>query len=110
MQNCEEGKEVYDEDGNPLPRGLSVPMGIHSGTPACELEPIARSMDDLRSMVSRCARVSASALAGQIMCSADVVRKINASLLNSGPVPKSQPARAIKEIRQLHTSLLLKSN
>ncbi|KAG1783634.1 nucleotide cyclase [Suillus placidus] len=101
--DCEEGKEVYDEHGNLLARGLSVRMGIHSGTPACEVDPITRRMDYLGSMVNRCARISASALGGQIMCSADVVREINASLFNSDPASKPQPARAIEEIRQLQT-------
>jgi class 3 adenylate cyclase len=98
--DCEEGKEVYDEQGNLLARGLSVRMGIHSGTPACEIDPITRRMDYLGSMVNRCARISASALGGQIMCSADVVREINAALLNSVP---AQPAQAIEEIRQMQT-------
>jgi adenylate cyclase len=57
-------------------------------------------MDYLGSMVNRCARISASALGGQIMCSADVVREINAALLNSVP---AQPAQAIEEIRQMQT-------
>ncbi|KAG1885611.1 hypothetical protein F4604DRAFT_1676140 [Suillus subluteus] len=82
--------------------GLSVRMGIHSGAPACEPDPITRLMDYLGSVVDRCARISASALGGQTMYSADV-RKIKASLLNFGPVSKPQPARAIKEILQLQT-------
>ncbi|KAG1773049.1 nucleotide cyclase [Suillus occidentalis] len=101
--DCEEGKEVYDEQGNLIARGLSVRMGIHSGTPACEVDPITRRMDYFGSMVNRCARLSASALGGQIMCSADVVREINASLFNWDPTAKPQPARALEEIRQLQT-------
>lgn len=101
--DCEEGKEVYDEHGNLLARGLSVRMGIHSGTPACELDPITRRMDYLGSMVNRCARISASALGGQIMCSADVVREVNAGLFTSSLASKHQPARAIEEIMQLQT-------
>lgn len=101
--DCEEGKEVYDEHGNLLTRGLSVRMGIHSGTPACELDPITRRMDYLGSMVNRCARISASALGGQIMCSADVVREVNTALFTSNLASKHQPARAIEEILQLQT-------
>ncbi|KAG2156495.1 nucleotide cyclase [Suillus bovinus] len=104
--DCEEGKEVYDEQGNLLARGLSVRMGIHSGTPACELDPITLRMDYFGSMVNRCARISASALGGQIMCSADVVREVNAILSDSGPPSKPQIARAIEEIRQLQTVFL----
>ncbi|KAG2062140.1 adenylyl cyclase [Suillus hirtellus] len=104
--DCEEGKEVYDEHGNLLARGLSVRMGIHSGTPACELDPITCRMDYLGSMVNRCARISASALGGQIMCSADAVREVNASLFDCGPASKPQTARAIEEIRQLQTVFL----
>jgi class 3 adenylate cyclase len=101
--DCEEGKEVYDEQGNLIARGLSVRMGIHSGTPACEVDPITCRMDYFGSMVNRCARISASALGGQIMCSADVVREINASLFNCDPASKPQPAQALEEIRQLQT-------
>ncbi|KAG2044300.1 nucleotide cyclase [Suillus americanus] len=48
----QEGKEVYDEHGSLLARGLSVRMGIHSGAPACEPDPITRLMDYLGSMVN----------------------------------------------------------
>jgi hypothetical protein len=33
---CDEGKEVHDDHGNLLTRGLSVRMGVHCGTPMCE--------------------------------------------------------------------------
>jgi hypothetical protein len=36
---CDEGKEVHDEHGNLLARGLSVRMGVHCGTPMCESDP-----------------------------------------------------------------------
>ncbi|KAG2754456.1 adenylyl cyclase [Suillus brevipes Sb2] len=101
--DCEEGKEVYDEQGNLIARGLSVRMGIHSGTPACEADPITLRMDYFGSMVNRCARISGSALGGQIMCSADVVREMNASMFNCDPASKPQPAQALEEIRQLQT-------
>ncbi|KAG1738794.1 nucleotide cyclase, partial [Suillus lakei] len=73
-------KEVYDEYGNHLARGLSVRMGIHSGTSACELDPITRRMDYPGSMLNRSARICASALGGQIMCGSDVICELYAGL------------------------------
>ncbi|KAG1745192.1 nucleotide cyclase [Suillus lakei] len=106
--NCEEGKEIYDEHGNLLARGLSVRLGIHSGTPSCERDPITSRMDYLGSMVNRSARICASALGGQIMCSANVVCEVNAGLSNIGPARalEHQTAQAIEEIRKLQMVLI----
>ncbi|KAG2120378.1 nucleotide cyclase [Suillus clintonianus] len=98
--NSEEGKEVYDEHGTLLSRGLSVRMGIHCGAPACEEDAITHRMDYFGSMVNRSARICASALGGQIMCSADVVREIDAGLIESGAQPRHYPAEAIDAVRK----------
>ncbi|KAF8134396.1 hypothetical protein EV363DRAFT_1561931 [Boletus edulis] len=102
---CEEGKEVWDSQGNLISRGLSVRMGIHCGTPVCEPDPITNRMDYFGPMVIRAARISGSAAGGQIMCSADVVREINARITETGPdteYSEFQPPQAIEAIRRIH--------
>lgn len=73
---CEDGKEVLDENGTVLYRGLSVRMGIHWGAPVCEADPITRRMDYFGPMVNRAARISSAADGGQITVSRDVVNEI----------------------------------
>jgi len=102
---CEEGKEVWDSQGNLISRGLSVRMGIHCGTPVCEPDPITNRMDYFGPMVIRAARISGSAAGGQIMCSADVVREINARITETGPDTEHsefQPPQAIEAIRRMN--------
>ena len=107
---CEEGKEVWDTEGNLIARGLSVRMGIHCGTPVCEPDPITNRMDYFGPMVIRAARISGSAAGGQIMCSADVVREINARVTESGPeteYSEFQPPQAIEAIRRMNIKVTL---
>lgn len=101
---CEEGKEVWDAQGNLIARGLSVRMGIHCGTPVCEPDPITDRMDYFGPMVIRAARITGSTAGGQIMCSADVVREINARITETGPdteYSEFQPPQAIEAIRRM---------
>lgn len=105
---CDEGKEVYDDRGNLIARGLSVRMGVHCGTPVCEPDPITSRMDYFGPMVIRAARISGSALGGQIMCSAAVVREINAKIFETGPDTEysdCQPTQAIEAIRQMNIAV-----
>ena len=106
---CEEGKEVWDAQGNLISRGLSVRMGIHCGTPVCEPDPITNRMDYFGPMVIRAARISGSAAGGQIMCSADVVREINARITETGPdteYSEFQPPQAIEAIRRMNIKVI----
>lgn len=73
---CEEGKEVYDSHGTLVKRGLSVRMGVHSGTPICKTDPITGRMDYFGPMVSRAWRISRYAMGGQILCSEDARRQL----------------------------------
>ncbi|KZT04263.1 adenylate cyclase-like protein, partial [Laetiporus sulphureus 93-53] len=101
---CEDGKEVYGADGKVLVRGLSVRMGLHSGLPVCEPDPITNRMDYFGPMVNRASRISGCAAGGQIMCSADIVREINALVLKTeGETEQSilQPAQAVDAIKSL---------
>ncbi|SPO26130.1 probable Adenylate cyclase [Ustilago trichophora] len=59
--DSEDGKEVYDQSGELIHRGLSVRMGIHWGRPVCEADPITRRMDYFGPMVNRAARISGAA-------------------------------------------------
>ena len=75
---AEDGKIVYDSEGNLVQRGLRVRMGVHWGSPQCELDPITRRMDYYGPMVNRAARINASADGGQLMASQDVINEIQA--------------------------------
>ena len=92
---CEDGKEIHDSQGKLVERGLSVRMGIHFGTPVCEPDPITHRMDYFGPMVNRSARIVGTALGGQIMCSADVMREIDAKVLNPQHEEIDQMHRAI---------------
>ncbi|CCM06105.1 uncharacterized protein FIBRA_08354 [Fibroporia radiculosa] len=101
---CEDGKEVYDVEGNLVARGLSVRVGIHCGKPVCEPDPITGRMDYFGPMVNRSARIEGSAAGGQIMCSADVVREINARIFETEPpTPYShlEPPQVVDAIRRI---------
>ena len=104
LLECEDGKEIRDQVGRVIARGLSLRMGIHCGQPVCEPDPVTGRMDYFGPMVNRAARVNAVAAGGQIMCSADVIKEINARILNSGPLTErseSQSQNAIDAIRRM---------
>jgi hypothetical protein len=48
-------------------RGLRVRMGIHSGVPLCQLDPITQRMDYFGQTVNKSARISSIACGGQII-------------------------------------------
>jgi adenylate cyclase len=100
----DEGREIRDQSGRPVARGLSVRMGIHCGHPVCEPDPVTHRMDYFGPMVNRSSRISGSAAGGQIMCSADVVREINAKILEEGPETEFsflQPPAVVEAIRAI---------
>lgn len=70
-------REILDNEGNVIYKGLSVRMGIHWGAPVCEPDPITGRMDYFGPMVNRAARISGEADGGQITVSSDVVQEIN---------------------------------
>ncbi|MDF2701006.1 MAG: uncharacterized protein K0Q49_2570, partial [Haloplasmataceae bacterium] len=67
----DQGLEIKDSDGNLIFRGLSVRMGIHWGTPVCEMDVVTKRMDYFGPMVNRASRVSSVADGGQITMSTD---------------------------------------
>lgn len=69
--------EVTDGTGNTIFRGLSVRMGVHWGSPVCELDMVTRRMDYFGPMVNRASRISAIADGGQIAMSSDFYDEIN---------------------------------
>ncbi|KAF2753630.1 PP2C-domain-containing protein [Pseudovirgaria hyperparasitica] len=74
--NSVNGQEVLDADGNVIFRGLSVRMGIHWGTPVCEVDPVTKRMDYFGPMVNRASRISSVADGGQITVSSDFIAEI----------------------------------
>lgn len=74
--NSVNGQEVVDADGNVIFRGLSVRMGIHWGSPVCEVDPVTKRMDYFGPMVNRASRISSVADGGQITVSSDFIAEI----------------------------------
>ncbi|KAK7552549.1 hypothetical protein BKA81DRAFT_378120 [Phyllosticta paracitricarpa] len=74
--NSVNGQEVTDSEGNVIFRGLSVRMGIHWGTPVCEVDPVTKRMDYFGPMVNRASRISSVADGGQITVSSDFIAEI----------------------------------
>ncbi|KAF8825704.1 hypothetical protein HHX47_DHR6000030 [Lentinula edodes] len=105
---CEDGKPIYDFDNRLIAQGLSVRMGIHCGSPLCEVDPVNHRMDYFGPMVNRSARINSSAAGGQIMCSEEVIREIRAKLYNGPSTPQSdsQPLEAIDNVRRLGLSII----
>lgn len=68
--------EVTDNSGNIIYRGLSVRMGIHWGSPVCELDMVTRRMDYFGPMVNRASRIESSADGGQIAVSSDFLHEM----------------------------------
>jgi len=60
-------------------RGLCVRMGIHYGTPLCEMDPTTGRMDYFGPMVNRAARICSAAQGGQIFISSEVIREVTKS-------------------------------
>jgi len=82
---------------------------MHCGTPVCERDPITHRMDYFGPVVNRSARICARAAGGQIMCSADVVREINAKVLGTEPETEYSPLQtpqAIEAINQIGIELV----
>ena len=75
--SSDQGFEVKDNEGNLIFRGLSVRMGIHWGTPVCEMDVITKRMDYFGPMVNRASRVSSVADGGQITLSTDFYNELN---------------------------------
>ncbi|KAJ7502558.1 hypothetical protein B0H11DRAFT_2171113 [Mycena galericulata] len=102
---CADGKEIYDDEGRLIARGLSVRMGIHCGAPLCETDPVTNRMDYFGPIVNRSSRIEGSAAGGHIMCSSDVIREINAKIFGSESdtteYSDAQPPEAIDAIRRL---------
>ena len=106
---CEDGKPIYDANEKLIARGLSVRMGIHSGTPLCETDLITHRMDYFGPMVNRSARIQSSALGGQIMCSMEIIREINARVLEIGEetdYSKQQSTQAVEAIRRMGVEIM----
>lgn len=106
---CDDGKEIYDEDGKLVARGLSVRMGIHCGNPIPDPDPTTHRMDYLGPVVNRASRISGCAQGGQIAVSADVIREINASIFETEPPTEYshlQSPQAVEAIRRIGLKII----
>lgn len=101
---CDDGKPVYDANGVLVARGLSVRMGLHCGSPVCEIDPVTKRMDYFGPMVNRSARICGSAAGGEVMCSADIIREINAKIFETEAFTDYsdfQPPSIVEAIRRM---------
>ena len=78
---CEDEKPIYDASGELIARGLSVRMGIYSGTPLCETDLITHRIDYFYLLVNLSARNQSSALGEQIMRNVEIIHEINMRFL-----------------------------
>ena len=58
---------VWDKKDNLIWRGIRVRMGIHTGRPLCERDPVTGRMDYFGPVVNRAARISSKAQGGEIV-------------------------------------------
>eukprot|EP00756_Hemistasia_phaeocysticola_P000181 Hpha_TRINITY_DN10122_c0_g1::TRINITY_DN10122_c0_g1_i1::g.131622::m.131622 len=70
-----DAKEEWDA-GTLLWRGLRVRIGIHSGRPSCEADPLTKRMDYFGPMVNQSARVAGSGRGGEVVCSGEIHHKL----------------------------------
>ncbi|KAI9094371.1 hypothetical protein DFS34DRAFT_582946, partial [Phlyctochytrium arcticum] len=82
-----DGSDIYFQKNGPsefkrdlIFKGLSVRMGIHFGTPLCEVDPITSRMDYYGPMVNRAARVTGASQGGQILISSDAMKELQKAL------------------------------
>jgi hypothetical protein len=79
-------------------------MGLHCGLPVCEIDPVTKRMDYYGPMVNRSSRICGNAAGGEIMCSADIIREINARIFETEPFTEYsdfQPPSIIDAIRRI---------
>lgn len=98
---CSDGRPMYDANQRLIARGLSVRMGIHCGSPLCELDPTTHRMDYFGPMVNRAARIEGSALGGEIRVSVDVMREIKLKVLDPQPTPDLQAPEAQEAVKRM---------
>eukprot|EP01134_Creolimax_fragrantissima_P007047 CFRG7047T1 len=86
-RSCMEIMMKGDDDSEQLVfKGLRVRMGIHTGCPDCEADPITGRMDYFGPMVNRSARVSALGQGGQIVISKHVWEEVQGDVGNDTEV------------------------
>lgn len=91
----QDGREIRDNNGVILARGLSVRMGLHWGAPLCEPDFITHRMDYFGPMVNRSARICGSAKGGQLMISNDVIKELSQHFSMDGSSPPPAPPKFV---------------
>ena len=76
-------------DGVEIYRGLRVRMGVHTGEPSAQRDPVTGRMDYFGPMVNRSARVEGTAHGGQIVISGDVYQQVK-DALESGAIEPAE--------------------
>ncbi|KAI9359269.1 hypothetical protein DFJ73DRAFT_817619 [Zopfochytrium polystomum] len=74
------GMNAHVEEAAMVFKGLSIRMGIHVGTPLCEVDPTTGRMDYYGPMVNRSARVASQPHGGQVFISQAVMRELQCRL------------------------------
>ncbi len=79
---------VSKKTGRTLYKGLRVRMGVHTGRPSNEEDPVTGRMDYFGPMVNRAARVESVAHGGQIVMSSDVYDRVIVQLQSTRHIPE----------------------
>ncbi|KAF5353091.1 hypothetical protein D9758_008721 [Tetrapyrgos nigripes] len=100
--DCEDGKIIYDPKTNQLiPRGLCRHEYFHYGSPLCECSPVTHRMEYLGPVVNHTRLMVENATGGQILCSAEVMREIDAKVLGDEEDISESPPQALEAVRQI---------
>ena len=73
-------KVEHTAEGDILWRGFRVRMGVHTGEPDAQRDPVTKRIDYFGTMVNRSARVEGLASGGQVLLSSDVYDAISGRL------------------------------
>jgi len=76
LQHPDAGEDFNDDGDILLQKGIRVRMGIYTGQPLCEKDPVTGRMDYFGPVVNTAARVSNFAQGGQILLTTDIYTSI----------------------------------
>ena len=79
IYNCKDSS-IEEVDGIEIYRGLRVRMGVHTGNPKAQEDPVTGRMDYFGPVVNRAARIEGKAQGGQIVISGETKKAIDKAI------------------------------